>query len=443
MIETSPRPDGISPCKNFIDLTDDERNQVLELLKRRNDGEYITLKQIARITNVGEHRLRHFIRHKSGVNLRIIHKHQINNYNTNDKNDVNPIEKQKQKAQEDVLRKEHVSAVKELAFRDFISDMFKDVVNGIDPPPPYNPVTINDTTTEEVFLLHLSDFHASEIIKPQNTFGLNEYDQEITERRALTIVNKTIEIKRRLERGGYSFPRLVIAANGDFVSGTIHEAERHTNGTNVMTTALWCGSLLARMIRDLSADFKDVHVFCTSGNHGRLADAKKVQLKDPTRNWDYLIYRYAEALLQSCPNIKFIIPNAWGVVYEICNSLFCQSHGHFIKSWNGLPFYSMSRLTTKLNAVLSRRYNQGVDYWIMGHFHTQASVETSGGEYLVNPCLVGPQELGIYAMGEATPPGQMLYGVHPKHGITHRWRLHAESEWPQPNLVLDVPSVQV
>ena len=39
----------------------------------------------------------------------------------------------------------------------------------------------------------------------------------------------------RMERGGgWSFPRLVLGVNGDMMSGTIHEVERHSDAPNVI-----------------------------------------------------------------------------------------------------------------------------------------------------------------------------------------------------------------
>lgn len=344
---------------------------------------------------------------------------------------VSPIERERQRAAEAAERREHVSAVKELAFRETLQQMFEDAQGALEAPPRYRPARVPKGSVCESLLLQVSDWHADEIVRAENVFGLNEYNREVVDRRVARIVDTTLEIKARMETGGYHFPSLVIAANGDMVSGTIHEVERHTDGPNIMATALRAGATLAAMIRDLSAAFERVFVFGTSGNHGRLGDARKVQLKDPTRSWDYLIYEYAKALLRDCPNVQVEVPDAWAVMYELEGKLFYQGHGHFVKSWNSIPFYGISRMTSRLGAVLAKHFRP-VDYWLFGHFHVHGSIENAGGEYLINPPLIGPQEFGVHSFGDAVPPGQTLFGVHPKHGITHRWRLAAEEEWPPP-----------
>jgi hypothetical protein len=246
-----------------------------------------------------------------------------------------------------------------------------------------------------------------------------------------------LEIKARLETGGYRFPVLVAPVNGDMVSGTIHEIERHTDAPNIVRAVLRCGRLLAEALRDLAGGFERVYAFGTPGNHGRMPDAKKVQSKEPTRSWDYLIYEYAKALLRDCPNVQFETPDSWAVMFELEGKLFYQGHGHFIKSWNSIPFYGITRMTSRLGAVLAKHFRP-VDYWLFGHFHTLGSIENAGGEYIINPPLIGPQEFGIHSFGDAVEPGQLLFGVHEKYGITHRWRLKAEEVWPPPGRRLPV-----
>lgn len=352
----------------------------------------------------------------------------------------NPIEAQRKKSEADKQRKEHIAAVKELAFRDVLREQLEKLAPALEPPPIYKPRKPPKDVVTETILLHASDWHLDEIVRAEQVFGLNEFNREVADRRVKRITDATIEIKTRLESGGYRLPTLVVAANGDMVSGTIHELERHTDGANIMVTALRCATLFASMIRDLSAHFERVFVFGTSGNHGRLGDAKKVQVKEPTRSWDYLIYTHAAALLRECKNVVVEAPDSWAVMYELEGKLFYQGHGHFVKSWNSIPFYGINRMTSRLGAVLAK-YFRPVDYWLFGHFHVHGSIENAGGEYLINPPLIGPQEFGLHSFGDAVPPGQTLYGVHAKHGLTHRWRLAAEAEWPPTNRKLSAKRI--
>lgn len=322
-----------------------------------------------------------------------------------------------------------------------MTETLKDVAPVLDSPSRYRAPRITKDTVTESLLLCLSDWHADEIVRADAVFGLNEYNRQVMDRRVCRIRDTVIEIKNRLESGGYRFPTLVVSVNGDMVSGTIHEVERHTDGPNIMQTSLRCGSKLAELIRDMSAHFECVEVFCTSGNHGRLGDAKKVQTKEPTRSWDYLIYKYAEAMLADCVNVRFEVPDAWAVMFELEGHLFCQQHGHFVKSFNSIPFYGINRMTSKLGATLAR-HHQPIAYHLFGHFHLYGTIENAGGEYIINPPLIGPQEFGVHSFGDAVPPGQLLMGVHEKYGVTHRWRLAAEEVWPPPTKGLKTTKIR-
>jgi hypothetical protein len=112
-----------------------------------------------------------------------------------------------------------------------------------------------------------------------------------------------------------------------------------------------------------------------------------------------------------------------------------------VKSWNSIPFYGINRMTSRLGSVLAKHFRP-VDYWLFGHFHVHGSIENAGGEYLINPPLIGPQEFGIHSFGDAVPPGQTLFGVHAKYGITHRWRLAAEPVWPPPGRQLNTIKIR-
>lgn len=353
---------------------------------------------------------------------------------------ADPVAAERKRTQDAAAKREYVEAIREHSFRKFLADSIAAASDAMEPPPKYRPPKTTKNVVTESLLLHLSDWHSDEIVRAENVFGLNEYNREAVDRRSTRIVDTVCEIKHRLESGGYRFPTLVIAVNGDMVSGTIHETERHTDGPNILVTALRVATVLAAKIRDLSAHFERVFVFCTSGNHGRLADARKVQTKEPTRSWDYLIAVHAAALLRDCGNVQVEAPDAWAVMYELEGKLFYQGHGHFVKSWNSIPFYGINRMTSRLGAVLAKHFRP-VDYWLFGHFHVQGSIENAGGEYLINPPLIGPQEFGVHTFGDAVPPGQMLFGVHPSHGLTHRWRIAAEETWPPPGRRMNVPSI--
>lgn len=316
----------------------------------------------------------------------------------------------------------------ERSLRAFLESLVRDTAQRFDPPPRYKPPASVPGAVEETLVLMLSDWHAYEEVKAERTRGFNAYDAATFGRRVKRVVDAAISIKQRMERGkGWRFPRLIVSENGDLISGTIHELERHSDAPGVVHAAFGCARVLGQAIRDLSAHFVDVEVFCTPGNHGRFGDAKRMQQKDPWRSWDTLIALFAREKLDDCPNVRWHIPDAYSVAFDVYGWRFLQTHGHDVKSWNSIPWYGLNRLVGNINALESAR-GAVINHYLFGHFHTAASLPHAAGESFINGSLIGANEFAINALGKADKPCQWLLGVHPEHGVTHRWPLIALAE---------------
>ena len=317
----------------------------------------------------------------------------------------------------------------ERSLRGMMDKLFREVVGQVAPPPAYRAPKAHRAAVQETALFHWSDWHYGEVVKPERVRGYNAYDQDIAATRVRALVANGRSILDRLRTGGYAFGRAVIAVNGDLVTGTIHELEKHSNGKVITQSVAECGYLLAEAIRDVAADFPRVDVFCTVGNHGRLPDAKRMEQKSPLRNWDAMVYLFAQACLRGVKSVELHIPDAYAVGYDIDGHAFLQQHGHDIKSWAGIPWYGIQRYTSRIVALEASRERQA-NYFLFGHFHTATSLPHPGGELFVNGSLIGATEYGVNALGVADRPAQWLVGVHPQHGVTHRWPVFTTDSEP-------------
>jgi hypothetical protein len=305
----------------------------------------------------------------------------------------------------------------ERSLRETLTKLMHETAKVFPAPPAYVPPRKPSAVTE-VGLLHLSDWHAYEEVKRSRTQGLNDYNAEVFARRVKRIIDQVIARKKRMEGGGvWHIPELVIACNGDFVSGTIHDAERHLDAPNVCMAVYGCGMTLAAAVRDLVPHFGRITLMCTSGNHGRLGDQRKTHPKDPTRNWDTLIYLFAEAALRDCKNVRFVIPDSYVVSYNIGSKRFVQYHGHAIKSWNAIPHYGIGRWTRNNQAMRSLT-NSPVDYYLMGHFHSDSSLPSPRGKTYINGSLIGGTEYAVEELGACDVPMQRFFLVSDPIGIT-------------------------
>ena len=321
----------------------------------------------------------------------------------------------------------------ERSLRAKLEALVQETARTFDPPPPYVPRKPKGAkTSAETVVQMFSDWHAGENVSGEAMRGFNEYNDTVFRERVSTVVSSHLAIKDRLEAGGaYQFERLIISANGDMVSGTIHELEKHSDYDNVVWAVYSCGMVLAEAIRDLAAVYPSVEVFCTSGNHGRLPDARRIQQKEPTRSWDTLVYLFAREHLRHLKTVQFFIPNSYAVAWDIYGWRWLQTHGHDVKSWNSIPWYGLNRLIGNMNALESGR-GAPVHYWAFGHFHNASSLPHASGESFVNGSLIGSNEFALNALGKVDRPTQWMLQVHPEHGVTGRWPLFAAKPIAEP-----------
>jgi hypothetical protein len=343
---------------------------------------------------------------------------------------VQAAEERTARTRELAREREQLQAVAgERSFRAYLEAIVAKVAPTIDAPPRYREPKPTSQAVSESLILLLSDWHAYEVVRKERVLDLNEYNADVMAGRAYRVIHGVRSIAQKMRAGGWRFPKLVVAANGDMISGTIHEVERHSDAPNVIQAAIGCGLLLAQSLRDLAAVFEDVTVYGTSGNHGRLPDHKRVSQKDPSRSWDYLIYSIARQSLAGVKNVKFVLPDSYAVVYEVEGWRVYQGHGHDIKSWQSIPFYGISRAATGLNA-LRVAAGSPIHYFLFSHFHNPGSITAPGSEYFVNGSLIGGTEYAVNGLGRADRPCQWLLGVHRDHGVTHRWPVYADGPGP-------------
>lgn len=327
-------------------------------------------------------------------------------------------------------RNELLAVAGEKSLRSHLEQLVREVAPQFKPLAPCPLAKQASGTSHETMLTKWSDWHAFETVTLERTMGLNQFNAHELGARVRRDVETRIHIKRMLEKGcGWSIRRHVIACNGDFVSGTIHDLERHNDGLNVVQTVWSVGLMMAAAIRDMAPHFEVTDVYCTSGNHGRFPDAKKKQLKDPSRTWDTLVYLFAMEACRQIPNVRFHIPDSFFAIYEIEGRKFLQTHGDAIKSWNQIPYYGIDRLVRNIQALFVKR-KERVDYFLLGHFHSASIVPTSVGEAIVNGSLIGGNEFSIGELGKSDVPSQWLLMVHPDVGVTSRWPIFGASDKP-------------
>ena len=280
----------------------------------------------------------------------------------------------------------------------------------------YTPVK-RKSSIKETAVLVISDMHADQNIKSERVQQFEDYNFNEACKRAQRIVDVTIShLTENLQ--GYNFEKLVVCCLGDLVSGEIHNLNQFSEWQNSIKSAMATGELLSMMLTDLSKYFK-IDFYGVVGNHGRRT--KKKSYQSPHNNWDYLVMVYAKKRLERLKDrIIFYLPDSYSCGFSIYGWNFIINHGDDIKSWNSIPFYGIERKSRRLIAVNSLK-NKTIHYFIFAHFHTTATLQSTTGEVLLNGKWMVTDEFALEKLGDVSEPYQLLFGVHPKYGIT--WRM--------------------
>jgi hypothetical protein len=321
-----------------------------------------------------------------------------------------PVEVERKKAEETAKKREHVQAVKELAFRQFLEQLVEENVRPI-PRPPARPTRTarGRGAHERHALLTLNDWHFEERVDAAGVLGLNSYDIPTACQRVYRVVNAALDWKRDLEAGGrFRVPKLTVALMGDLLTGTLHGLERHSGAPNIVRAALACGDLVALALADLATEFPEINVVGIAGNHGRLPDDRKTPTKDPTRSWDYLAYQVARRRLSETSGIRWDLPESYGVLFDMAGHLCYAAHGNFIPNQLGVIGYGVRRFGSTLAGNLST-VGKRLRYCFLGHWHSASSGEFAGLQTFICPSLIGTQEYGFLNGGNVNRPAQMLH----------------------------------
>jgi len=277
-------------------------------------------------------------------------------------------------------------------------------------------------TIEEHVVMHLSDGHHDQIVRPEECGNLEEYNFPISCRRAERYVDTVIDWTQSTLRPKFNFQTLTVLAYGDHTSGEIHDHEKRSYFRNQFRNCFAIAQLHAMMYRDLAPHFDKVNVVYLPGNHGRRTPKKEHQ--GAQNNWDYMIAEAARMHCRDIENIDFLIPDAFSVNLVINGVGFNISHGDDIKGHQGIPWYGMVRRQKGLIALGAAQGGQRIRYFCCGHHHIASSLADVDGEMIVNGAWLGTDAYAYNSFAGYREPSQWLHGVHPRHGVTWRLAVH-------------------
>jgi hypothetical protein len=266
-------------------------------------------------------------------------------------------------------------------------------------------------------LIHLSDLHVGEVVRSEEIGGLNEYDPDIFKRRFQRMIAAAIEILPRWA-ADCRLQGVVVALNGDLISGDIHDELRRTNALTSHEQVALVADELAAGIDKIADEFQAVLVTVTPGNHGRSTEkthAKRIA----ALSYDTMIGNMLARHFADDPRVTVQVASGSDIVFPLFGWTVLQTHGDGMGTGGGhgfagpnLPIVRGGNKVKLAGFAAGERY----DLILTAHYHTSSNP----GRILANGSMVAYSEYSQRIRAEPEPPQQWLGLVHEKWGLRER-----------------------
>lgn len=261
----------------------------------------------------------------------------------------------------------------------------------ITPPHQYVPSEEEETTA----VLCLSDWHIGEKVEAETVGGINEYDSEIAQDRAMRMFNTA---KQRLStlKNSENLTDLVVWLGGDFISGYIHPELEESNTMSPPEESILMISLVKEGLRILSELNLPITVVTSFGNHGRTT-FKKRQSTGAANNFEYLVYNALKAF--ELPVDTWVTTKSKFSYLHVYGKVIRFHHGDDVKASSRNGF--CGSVLKKLDQLNQQKE---ADLDIFGHFHTLHFHP----KFVCNGSLIGPSPFSVNLGFAPEPPQQGL-----------------------------------
>jgi len=287
----------------------------------------------------------------------------------------------------------------------------------IDPLPLIYTPSFEKGSSPVEAVVQITDGHMGAVQEADEVEGFNEFDPVICRSRQLDYINRFCKHTDR-KRLSHDINTCHAIVTGDLISGDIHQELQVTNAFPVTVQVVEAAKVLSEQLTILCQNFESVVVhFIGADNHGRLT--KKPQAKQEGYNsLNYLVGVLAQAYVKKFPNLEFNIYPMHEKVVTCLNRNYLITHGHSIRAWMGIPWYSVERKVGKeaqarMQLIMDQKLKMsevGFNKFIFGHFHTP--IDT-----IMYSCSGSVQGTDAYdhAAGRYAPPSQSAWYIHPKY----------------------------
>lgn len=334
----------------------------------------------------------------------------------------------------EALLKENKALVQELvSFRDKskkeqtvegVMDVFVRKIQGVLPslPPVSFSLPIGRARNDpETCVLLISDEQIGSWGKASET-GFYDYNFDVFKQELDFLYRSVLKIVN-IQRSAIPIKKLHIFFLGDHVENeTIYKGQSFDIEADVMEQFFFGVNQISHFIQVLSKHFEIIDTTWISGNHGRVGRIGEHPWKV---NWDYLFARFVQTELRENTRIKFTIPVKWWEIVDVMGWKFLLVHGEDIRRYFKLPWYDTRNYEADYARML-QSIGQSFTYLVFGHHHVPIEWDSSYGERICNGTFVGHPLYALKRLRVCVRPTQFLFFVHPKVGISSRYKVRLD-----------------
>lgn len=247
-----------------------------------------------------------------------------------------------------------------------------------------------------------SDVHAGKVVTLEETFGLNEYNIDICEKRLNCYFNSLVKLITQHEQNTI-VDKLIFAPIGDLIDGYINEEQMMQNELSSIEATIWMKDRLIAGIEFLLSklDVPLIEIPFVTGNHSRNTD-KMYFSKVTETSYETII---ADALIKHFEHnerVKIHF-NKSNIVFieDVFGKTLRFEHGHSIKFGGGIGGVTVPIIKAIAKDQVAKKY----DWLIIGHFHQQFD----GGRFIINGSIIGYDKYAIDHHFEYEEPKQAFF----------------------------------
>lgn len=279
--------------------------------------------------------------------------------------------------------------------------------------------------TNRYVTLVLTDLHFGSKLDPREL--PIKYDFEEESRALASIIVRLCEFKRdhRPETS------LKVFLGGDVIRGKIHDKQAGGPAAEQSVDAIY---LLTQALRIAASQFKQVDVYCATGNHDR--DESRHDDRAVDGKWDsratVIYYGIANHFMNSYPNVSFHIPRTPYCEYEVFQHRIYATHGDtHLNTGNPsklIDIRNINRQMTDINLAEFQRGKKPYAAFVVGHVHQGLRMPLPAGELVINPALIPVDSYATCNGFVSSKNGQTLFESTAKNVVGDMRFMHVEPE---------------